>query len=499
MTGAAGRSLALAPPARLDYQQQTGAPTRPPLAALAALESLMNHLVVARRRLSHLALVGALGLASASGLVACSEPRTPADLRSDVTQKWYERALQSYQAADFEEAGDAAQKAIAGASADDKDVAVLAGTIALARLDYAEVLRLLKNTQGSAAAGLRGRALWYQGKLDEAADELEAMLNDPEVVDPWAKAIAKLARQGAGRVPFAISGGLLAAVEMVPVNPQTPVFVVPIEIDGEAVLALVTTTSPELMLDSATRREPSWVSLRFAETLEVHDVPSLVTDLSGVAKTIGVPIRATIGMNLLRHLNTTIDFEGRQFVVRSFEPPAPPDATRLRVGYVKGGGIVFPASLGDAVASLSFDSSMIPPIELDQAGWKKAGVDYASLTSMASAESPDSKLRSGELALLKLGALDIPKVPGIFGGSLAAFEKGLGYDLDGVLGAGLLGHYRLTFGESGRVLWIEDHAMIDRALFGDRPRDHEADDAPPEPEPADTAAPSKPAASTKTK
>ncbi len=59
-----------------------------------------------------------------------------------------------------------------------------------------------------------GRALWYSGKVDEAADELEQLLADPEVHDPWAEQVAKIARRGSGRHPFTMSGSLLAVTEM---------------------------------------------------------------------------------------------------------------------------------------------------------------------------------------------------------------------------------------------------------------------------------------------
>ena len=67
------------------------------------------------------------------------------------------------------------------------------------------------------------------------------MLADPEVKDPWAKATAKLARRGAGRTPFVISGAMLTAVDMVHVSPVAPYFVIPVEIDGESALAAIAT------------------------------------------------------------------------------------------------------------------------------------------------------------------------------------------------------------------------------------------------------------------
>src|SRR5205085_4384296 len=101
------------------------------------------------------------------------------------------------------------------------------------------------------------------------------MLKDPSVKDNSARDVAKLARRGHGRHPFAIEGGLVAAVEM----PQAgPALIVPCELEGERVLAIVATNMGELMIDSSSRKEPAWVNLRFGDRLEVKDVPALTTD-----------------------------------------------------------------------------------------------------------------------------------------------------------------------------------------------------------------------------
>jgi len=68
------------------------------------------------------------------------------------------------------------------------------------------------------ARGLRARAFWYSGQLGKAADELERLLEDPEVKDPWAQGVVQLARSGEGREPFRVTGALLAAwiVDLLP-------------------------------------------------------------------------------------------------------------------------------------------------------------------------------------------------------------------------------------------------------------------------------------------
>ncbi|MCC6556228.1 MAG: hypothetical protein IT372_24985 [Polyangiaceae bacterium] len=430
--------------------------------------------------------LGALLLPAA--LAACTGAALPEAARPQAANKWYLRAQQEFQGADVDNARDAIKKALEIVPAD-AEVRLLAARISLARLDYAETLRLLKGVQGSEAAGLRGRALWYKGDLEGAADELEAMLNDPDVKDDWAKSMSKLARRGAGRVPFALSGGLLAAIEMPHVSPVAPFFVVPVEIDGESALAMVSTGTGEVVLDSATRKEPSWVSLRFGKKLEVHDVPALAEDLSGISKQMGAPIKALLGVNLLRHLNATIDYAGRQFVVRTFAPPPPPNSTRIDLYYMRGGGMVMRSGVSpdkEVRGPLLVDTSMSFPLALDKGGWQKAGFDVAALKPVE--QDPEQKLKQGVVPMLRLGAYDVPKVPGVYGAQLGEVEKQLMLDVDGVIGAGLLAYFRITFGEGGRVMWIEDDSAVEKVLRGSggaRPAPVDEGQAPGAPRPGD--------------
>jgi hypothetical protein len=432
-------------------------------------------------------LLAAFALAAAALLGGCSGAALP-DPQVSRAQKWLDRATSDLKNADFDEARDSVGRALT-VSPDDLAARTLGAQLALSSLDYAETLRLLKDVRGSTAAGLRGRALWYKGELDAAADELDAMLADPEMKDPWAKSIAKLARRGAGRTPFVLSGAMLAAVDMVHVSPVAPYFVIPIEIDGESALAAIATGSAEVVLDSATRPEPSWVSLRFGQKLEVHDVPALAQDLSGVSKEIGAPIKALLGVNLLRHLNVTVDYEGRQFVARTYNPPPPPNATRLNLHYVRGGGMVLRSNFGGEKgprAALMVDTSRPFPIALDKEGWKKAGQSIESLKLVAG--DPEQKLREGIVPLMRLGAFDVPRVLGVYGVPIGDLENLMALDIDGVVGAGLLYQFRCTFGDEGRVLWIEDDTAVQAMLGGPGaappPAPLNEREAPPPPPPA---------------
>ena len=317
---------------------------------------------------------------------------------------------------------------------------------------------MLKGLTGAEVSSLRGRAYWYKGELEKAADALDELLADPDVDDGWAESITALARRGVGRKPFQVSTseGRLATVQMARVPAVAPQYVVPLEIDGEQALALISTGHAEVMLDSASRREPSWVSLRFGRRLEVKDVPALTMDLSAISTRLGAPIKALLGSHLLRQLNTTLDFRGRQFVVRAFVPPPPPVASRVDVFYPRGGAMLLDSAFGGddgARASLFVDTSMGHPVALDEGGWKKIGIEAKQLPLVDGAGG--GELRAGTISLLQFGAFKLPQIAAVYGAPISHLERELEMDIDGAVGAGLLAGFRLTWSDGGRVLWVE--------------------------------------------
>ena len=384
---------------------------------------------------------------------ACSES-TPQSNFPPVAKQWFDRGTASYLSGDLEDAELAVENALRAAP-NQPETRLLAGRVSLARLDYDRTVQVLRGLDSAEARGVRGRALWYRGDVQAAADELDALLRDPEVHDAWAVEIVKLARRGVGRKPFEMSGGLVAVTEMP--RTGTASMIVPLEIDGSPALGMIATGTAEAVVDAGAGAEPSWVSLRFGERIEVRDVPVLTKDLSGISKSINAPIKILIGVNLLRHLHPTIDFAGGQFVVRSFEPPPPPSATTVRLSYARGGGMMVRGALGtgDQAPACSFliDTSLTYPLALAGSAWTKAGVPLSSLKELPNSGS----MKTGVLPSLRLGAFDVPHVPGLQGDAvLKERNDGLGVNVDGLLGAGLLATFRLTLIDAGRGMWLED-------------------------------------------
>ena len=237
--------------------------------------------------------------------------------------------------------------------------------------------------------------------------------------------------------------------------------VVPCELDGERILALVATGSSELLLDSNSRREPAWVSLRF-DRVEVKDVPALVEDLSPIARQIGVPIKALIGAQLLRHAHATFDRRGDQFVVRRQDAPPPPDASRVPLYYVRGGGMLLRATVtpqdDGARSRCSSTARVRSRSSCRTRPGRRPGIDVKSLASM-----PDEpNIKRGMVPMFRMGGFDLAKMPAIEGADLGELTSGLDIDLAGVVGADLLAFFRLTFADDGRFMWIEPDPTLRR-------------------------------------
>lgn len=386
-----------------------------------------------------------------------STGKGPNSALNEQASKWLERAKASYAKADLDDARDAIQSALSQAP-ESSEVKEWAGRVYLARLEWDEAVRVLTGVQTPDAHGLKGRAHWYAGELDQAADELELVMQDPSTNDAWAKAISKLARQGHARKPFQVTGGLLAPVQMQRI--RSAHLVVPIDINGEPALALVATNKGEVVLDSATRKEPSWVQLRFAERIEVSDVPALVEDLSGISKEVGAPIKALLGVNMLRRLNITFDFLGEQFVVRTREPSPPPKATRVPLAYALGGAMVARASLKGGSTDMTplLVNTLLPyPLGLDDKGFQLAEVDPSALQVAQGGQ------KGKAIPFMRLGAFDLPEVPAIASPSFSGMQAATGMDVNGAIGAGLLALFRCTFTDGGKALWIEDPEQLSQS------------------------------------
>jgi hypothetical protein len=393
-------------------------------------------------------------LAIAGALSACTPAATTPTKAPEAASpgdEWLRRAEQSYAQADFVDAEEAVKQAVV-AGARGEAAANLRAKLALARLDWADAIAATEGRAGADARGYRARALWYAGRIEEASVEIEALLRDPKVRDTWAKDVASLARAGAGRKPYAIESDWAAVGLDLPQSGSA--YVVPVELDGKQVLAVVATSTSEVVLDAAAHKEPEWVNLRFGGRFEVRDVPALVKDLSSYSRLFDAPIELLIGTRALRELHATIDRRGSQLVVRREEASAPPSATVLSARYLRGGGLLVPVGFERGKAATRFnalvDSMLFFALTIDGDRWPSVGVDKATL-----AADPALKKATGIVPVVTVGSFELPRIPAIEGFGGFDVKSAVDFRLDGVVGANLLQLFRITFAGHGDRLWLE--------------------------------------------
>lgn len=394
--------------------------------------------------------------------MGCPEPTTPnggkGGPRSDKANQWLKRATEELSALDLEEAKDSIKQAQTAAPGD-AEISVLAGRIALARLDFKEAQKSLEGVEGSEAAGLRARAFWYGDDLPHAAEELSHALEDPNFKDNWAKPVRELAgTQGTGRKPFTVRDTSARLVEIRMPRDLGTVLVVPCEIDGQATVAIVDTGVPEVILDTKSRSSPGWVSFKFASSdgsrsIEVRDVPSFVQDLSPFTKGQTVPVGAVLGMNFLRRLHLTFDRLADQIIIRRDEPPAPAAMTRVPTGFFNGGGMLFRATVRkefEISSALWVNTGTDIPLAFPDPIWKRIGIDTKNLPTT-------NGQTVGRLTNVRVGPLDVGPADAHAGipqleDAIARFK---GIDVMGQVGMNFLTGFRVTFAEGGRALWLE--------------------------------------------
>jgi len=171
---------------------------------------------------------------------------------------------------------------------------------------------------------------------------------------------------------------------------------------------------------------------------------------------------------------------------------------------VRGGGMVLRAQMArreEAGTTLFVDSVQAYPLALDEPAWKKAGVDTKTLQI----DPASPKLRGGRIPLFSIGGIDLPDVPAYaFGPTITDAIPPLDIDIGGVLGAGLLAFFRVTFGDEGRFVWMEPdptmlaappgptRAMPPPGMSDPLPEDKPVPKDPPKDKPKDTKPDAKP-------
>ncbi|APR99333.1 tetratricopeptide repeat protein [Pajaroellobacter abortibovis] len=374
-----------------------------------------------------------------------------------LVDKWVTCASQSYYAGEWDDAVEASRAGLQ-IGRENASLKIIAARLALARLEFNEAIQLTSSLEDSEAYGIRWRAHWFQGEIEQAADELEEYLKAPSSKDMWAKEISRLARKGIGRHPFTLKGDLVVGIDMPRAGSMV---VVPCELEGEQVFAVMATASSEVIIDSSTRKESAWVNLRFGGRIEVQDVPAIAYDLSGISRQLGAPIRLLLGTHFLRRTHVTWDRSGDQFVIRKEAPDFSLQAARIPLWYADGGAMLLPgrfAAVQETGIVLSMDSLAPYSIAFEEEGWKMLSGSF----SAQEANRPVSVLPSLALGTARFSdivvrqGVPIPEIPT----HLPSMR------MIGMVGGGLFSTKRVTIGEEGRCLWIENGPFMEQGSNG---------------------------------
>ena len=89
-----------------------------------------------------------------------------------LAKKWYDRATASLKMGDMQDAALSSENSLR-LEPNRPEIRLLAAKVALSRLEFERVVQLTAGLSDPAAESIRGRALWYAGRVQEAAESLD--------------------------------------------------------------------------------------------------------------------------------------------------------------------------------------------------------------------------------------------------------------------------------------------------------------------------------------
>ena len=326
----------------------------------------------------------------------------------------------------------------------------VAARVLLARGEMRETVELLSDARRPRLVRLRARA---KARLDDyagVASDLRSV-EEREPADGWAEAMLPVAREAPSEPVFAMAGPERAAVSM---DARAPVPVIPIEVSGREVKALVATSADVTVLDDQVRATPGFADELSLGEITVSNVPVLVRDLDAIGEALGTEIGAVIGMDLMSRLEVTLDGREREIVFRREGTEASADASQVPFVAFEATFLAVRATLnGSASGWFTLDTSGLFPVAIAPATVEALGLDPDSLEPAPGAPSPD--IRVTTLDRVRFGEVEMSGVPAVTGLVPADLSELAGAPIAGMLGAAMVHQLSLTIAPERRVLLIE--------------------------------------------
>lgn len=392
-----------------------------------------------------------------AGCGAGAEPAAVAHGRTTIAPaepSWSERAVGAYLEGNLSRASAASANALQ-LDANDAHALEVAARVAMAQLDGAHAVELLRDARSPVLVRLRARAQVMQGNLTEALAAVES-IDAQAPQDGWTTAMSPVLRAAVGRHGYATSGAPEATLTFESARP-TALATVSIEVDGRTVNALVSTAAGMTVVDDSVSPSGTVLDRVALGGLVLENVPAISRDLADVSRAAGVEIGAVIGADLLLRLHATLDGPGRTVTFRTTSAPLPAaGAQRLDLFAFEGTLLAVRASINAAPPMFfALDTSAALPVALTVRAVRAAGVDPSSLEEPPGA--PEG-VRLYEVPELHLGSTIVQGVPAVVGLVPEELARIAGTRIDGLLGLLVLGQLVVTFDPETKCVLLSQPA-----------------------------------------
>jgi len=374
-------------------------------------------------------------------------------------------AESAFVAARFDEADRAYASMLARAPRD--TLALLRrGQIALFSNRLAEAKLLIEQARAAGATPIRAAALL--GEIAYRQDDYASAAAQFKLAGRDAKA-RKLASFAPAR-PWRIEGPDSVAIPMIQVDPLP---LISMTVNGKGpYFFLIDTGGGELALDPALADTLGLE--RFGEEmgtfaggkrsavtqsrvdsiglgpLAIHGVPVGLLDTKRFAPiALGRPVAGVVGTVFLYHFRATLDYPRKQLVLTRRGPRAP--ATGLEVPFwMAGDHFMVAAGTLDSTGTKTWfvDTGMAgPAFTAPVSTLLAAGIPLPDTGSARSGIGGGGPVRAAPFRVrrLTLGAAEASELLGIFGAFPPTLERGMGFQIDGLVSHGFLRAWSVTF------------------------------------------------------
>ena len=347
-----------------------------------------------------------------------------------------EEAADAWAALDAERAARLGLRAVeAGGGTTAREIAARAA-LALGRHDA--VMRALEGATSPHLLLLRARAQIAERDFAGAALTLEHVGAEE---DPWVEAVLPAIRAASEVEPYAVSGGP-AEVEL----EELPLPVIRVRVGAIETLALLGSSAQLVVLDPSVRATAGVIEELALGEARLGGVPHTVRSLEAVRTSLGAPIGAVLGLDVLAALRARID--GPNGRVR-FGGAGGAEGTPAPMLTPTGSFLAVEGAVGDVPVWWTVDTAALFPLAL------VPGADEALGLADATWEPAGGGPEMTTVDALRIGSMQVEGIPVVRGLLDEAHGRAVGAPVAGSIGWMLLGQLVTRFDPEARRLVFE--------------------------------------------